>query len=144
MLIETILVEAVNYFEHGNYPFSVSLEKPDTLVARWKWMDARFYGMNSITDEVKNYEFRVRVDAKGKYHEHDNSNSSNVHMEKGKVTFGSNSFSGMQTQKNITIGFGKNRDTNESGKLDFEFDTSLVKKPIRDFLNSNGLKKALF
>ena len=107
-------------------------------------MDARFYGMNSITDEVKNYEFRVRVDGKGKYHEHDNSNFSNVHMEQGKVTFGLNYFSGIQTQKNITIGFGKNKDTNDRGNLDFEFDTSLVKKPIRDFLNSNGLKKALF
>lgn len=125
MLNESILLEAVNYFENGNYPFSVSLKQPDTLVARWKWTDARFYGMNSITDEVKNYEFRVRVDGKGKYHEHDNSNFSNVHMEQGKVTFWLNSFLGIQTQKNITIGFGKNKDTN-------------------DFLNSNGLKKALF
>ena len=144
MLNESILLEAFNYFENGNYPFSVSLKQPDTLVARWKWTDARFYGMNSITDEVKNYEFIVRLDDKGKYHEHDKSNFSKAHMEKGKITFASNSFYGKQTQKNITIGFGKNKDTNESGILDFEFDTSLVKKPIRDFLNSKGLKKALF
>jgi hypothetical protein len=65
-------------------------------------------------------------------------------MGGGKMSFGSSSgsFVGKTNTKSIQFGAGKNNQTGEAGIVGFKFNTTDVKKPVRDYLIENGWKKA--
>jgi len=116
----------------------------DTIVASWKWMDARFFSLSEVTDSTKAYSFRVTLKDNGKWKEFDQTSeeTSKVNFRDGKLEFGKSSFGGAMTEKSFTFGLGQDKQTGQSGLIGFKFDTSAVKKPIRDYLTSCGWKKA--
>ena len=65
----------------------------------------------------------------------------NINFGEGKLEFGSSNFSGHTAGKSITIGFGKNNDSNESGIVKFKYDTSIIKNEIKNYLQECGYKK---
>ena len=140
---QKVLQDAANILNNSNQPWSVIVDG-DSIIATWKWMDATFFSLNEVTDSEKNYKFVVTLKDNGKWKEIDTaeSKSSNLDFKNGKLTFGTSSFVGNSVQKNITIGFGTNKDNNESGLLKFKFDTNILKEPIRNYLISCGWKKA--
>ncbi len=142
---QKVLAEAAAALNKADQPWEVSVEG-NAIVARWRWMDATFFGANDVNQEIKDYKFTVTLDDKGKFKEHDNTEqkSANVGMKDGKLSFGtsSSSFSGKTSQKSISFGIGKDNTTGEVGLIKNKFDTSLVKKPIRAYLESCGWKKA--
>jgi len=36
----------------------------NSIVVRWKWMDATFFGASVVNNEIKNYTFTVTLDEK--------------------------------------------------------------------------------
>ena len=137
--------QMIPYLNRPNQPFYYRVEGNE-IVGRWNWMDARFFTPNGVSDETKQYEFRVRLDEKGKWHEKDKlmNQSSNVDLRNGKITFGSDNFSGAAASKQFEIGFGKNKQNNQTGAIGFYLDTNMIKEPLRKFLSSYGFKKAFF
>lgn len=140
-----MLAEAPGALNKPDQPWEVTIEG-DSIVARWRWMDATFFSAAEVDKEVKDFTFKVTLTDKGKYKELDSTESkaSNVSMSGGKMSFGtsSKSFSGKTNQKSFSFGTGADNKTGEVGLLKHKFDTTLVKKPIRDYLESNGWKKA--
>ena len=141
-----VLYDAVYALNRPEQPWHVTVEG-DSIVARWKWMDATFFSPMEISDEVRNYSFTCTLDNKGKWKELDRKQekSSNVKMNSGGgLSFGtsSSSFKGKTTQKSYEFGVGKNNQTGEIGFVGFKFDTNLVKQSIRDYLTYCGWKKA--
>lgn len=137
---EELLQNAQMELNQPNQAWEVSVEG-DSIVAYWKWMDATFFAPTEITDEVKEYRFTVTLLDNGKWSEKDNSKARNINFEKGKISFGTSSFSGHQTEKSFTIGLGKDRLTNETGLIVNKFDTSIVKNAVRNYLTKYGWKK---
>lgn len=118
----------------------------DSIVARWKWMDATFFAPHEVNDETRQFTFTVTLTDKGTWKEIDKTEekASNVKMSGGKLSFGSssNTFVGKTNQKSISFGVGKNNQTGETGIVGFKFNTTTVKEPIRDYLVACGWKKA--
>jgi len=142
---QKVLEGALEALNKPDQPWEVTVEG-DTIVAHWKWMDATFFAPNELNDETKEYSFSVTLSDNGKWKEIDHTvnKSSNVSMNNGKLSFGTSqqSFSGKTNQKSFSFGVGSDNKTGETGFIGFKFDTSLVKKPIRAYLESCGWKKA--
>jgi len=149
MLIEKqkVLNDAINVLNKENQPWQVTIEE-DKIVARWKWMDAIFFAPNEINNETKEYAFTVTLKDNGRWHENDTTSqkSAGIGFSGGNLTFGGSKqmFSGKTTQKSITFGLGKNKQTGETGIIKFKFDTSVIKEPVRAYLTSCGWKKEGF
>ena len=140
---QKVLQDAESSLNKQDQPWSVVVEE-DSIIATWKWMDATFFSTNEVNDELKEYKFIVTLKDNGKWKETDQTKekTTSVNVQDGKITFGNSSFIGASTQKNITIGIGKNKHTNETGIIKFKFDTSIIKEPIREYLTNCGWKKA--
>lgn len=137
MIQETL--SGIGALNNPSLPFYFSAEGND-IVGRWKWMDATFFTANGVTSEVKEYEFRVTLFDNGTYCEHDKMSNkwSSADVRNGKVEFGKSGFSGHANSKQMVMGFGKNNDTEKSGVIGFKLDTSMIKSPLRQYLNACG------
>lgn len=140
---QKVLQDAEKELNKDEQSWSVKVEG-DSIIATWKWMDATFFTLSEVKDEDKEYKFIVTLKDNGKWKELDKTveTSKGINAKSGKISFGTSSFSGKSVQKSITIGFGKNNDTGEVGIIKSKFDTSIIKKAIRDYLTSCGWKKA--
>ena len=141
----SMLYHAPTMLNSPDIPWQVTVEG-DSIVARWKWMDAVWFAPHEITDEVKQYTFAVTLDDKGKFKELDTTEEKTrgITMEGGKIGFGTSSdtFSGKKTQKSFEFGLGRNNDTGQVGFIAFKYDTTQVKNQVRGWLEANGWKKA--
>ena len=142
---QKVLADAPGALNKPGQPWEVTVEG-DSIVARWKWMDATFFSPAQVTSEVKAFEFKITLKDNGKYKELDKTEnkSSGMSMSGGKMSFGSSSssFVGKTNTKSIQFGVGKNNQTGEAGIIGFKFNTTDVKKPVRDYLAACGYKKA--
>ncbi len=142
---QSVLTQATGALNIPGRPWEVTVEG-DSIIARWKWMDATFFAPHEINDETKAFTFIVTLGNNGKWKELDKSEekSSGVNVSGGKIGFGtsSSSFMGKSSKKSFTLGAGKNNETGEVGLISFKFDTASVKQPVRDYLASHGWKKA--
>lgn len=137
----TVLANAQAELNKPDQPWEVTVEE-DSIVARWKWMDATFFSPGKVSSETRNYSFIVTLRENGKWKEMDRTSSKSAFVSGTGAKFSASGFVGKTSQKSIEISFGKNKQTEESGIIGFIFDTSLVKKPIRDYLKACGWKKA--
>ena len=80
----------------------------------------------------------------GKWKELDRMAGTSGSLTAGGAKLSASGFVGKSSPKSIEIGFGKNRKSEESGVIGFKLDTSLMKKPIREYLRACGWKKAGF
>jgi len=142
---QKVLADAPEALNKADQPWEVTVEG-DSIIARWKWMDATFFSPTGISDETKQFTFIVTLNDNGKWKESDKieQKSEGIKMSGGKLSFGSssNSFFGKTNQKSVEFSFGKNKQTGETGAIGFKLDTSLVKNSVRDYLTACGWKKA--
>ncbi|MCL1896888.1 MAG: zinc ribbon domain-containing protein [Clostridiales bacterium] len=142
---QAVLANAPGALNRADRPWEVAIEG-DSIVARWKWMDATFFSLHEINDETKQFTFVVTLSDKRTWKELDKTKqkSGGVKMSGGKLSFGSssNSFRGKTNQKSFQLGLGKDNQTGEAGLIGFKFNTSDVKQPVRDYLISCGWKQA--
>ena len=142
---EQVLGQAPDALNKPGQPWEATVEG-DSIIARWKWMDATFFAPNDVTDETRAFTFTITLDNKGKWKEFDKtaSASADAKMSGGTLSFGSssNTFIGKTNQKSFQFSAGKNNQTGETGLIDFKFDTTKVKQTIRDYLTKCGWKKA--
>jgi len=140
-----VLEEAAAALNKPEQPWEVSVEG-DSIVARWKWMDATFFGPNEVNDQTKAFTFTATLTDKGKWKEIDKTENkaSGVKTCGGKLSIGgsSSTFIGKTNQKSIQFGAGRNNQTGEAGIIGFKFNTTTVKQPIRAYLQGHGWKKA--
>ena len=142
---QKVLFDALEALNRPDRPWEVIIEN-DSIIARWKWMDATFFSPHEITDETKQFTFTVTLTDKGTWKELDKTENktSGVNMSGGTLSFGSssNSFTGKTNQKSFSFGAGRNNQTGESGIIGFKFNTTEVKQSVREYLMSCGWKKA--
>ena len=142
---EKVLEYAPNALNKADQPWEVTIEG-NSIVARWKWMDATFFAPTEINDETRNYSFTVILDNKGKWKEIDQTEqkSTSVSMGGGGLSFGSSksTFKCKTTQKSFQFGLGQDNQTGQVGFIGFKFDTTLVKNAVRGYLTHCGWKKA--
>ena len=142
---QTVLAQAQGALNRPDQPWEVTIQG-DSIVARWKWMDATFFAPHEVSNETKEFTFTVTLSDKGTWKELDKTENkaTNVKMGGGKAGFGSSSstFKGKTNQKSFQFGVGKNNQTGDAGVIGIKFDTTKVKQPIRDYLTSCGWKKA--
>ena len=141
---QTLLSQAPNALNRPDQPWYVSVEG-DSLVARWKWMDAYFFSPHEVNDETRNYTFTVNLSDKGTWKELDTTDNKSKHVSfgPGGLSLGgsTSTFKGKTNQKSFTFGAGKDKVTDEVGLISFKFDTTAVKQPIRNYLAANGWQK---
>ncbi|MDR0851132.1 MAG: hypothetical protein LBN36_01420 [Clostridiales Family XIII bacterium] len=142
---QQVLYDAPGYLNRPDQPWYVTVEG-DSIVARWKWMDAIFFAPHEVNNEVRDYTFTVTLKDNYKWKEVDRSeeSSSGANFSNGQLSFGGskNTFKGKQSGKSVQFGIGADRGSGAVGLVGFKFDTEAVKAPIRAFLSSAGWKKA--
>ena len=140
-----VLEDAPSALNKVDQPWEVTIEG-NSIVARWKWMDATFFGPGGVSKEIKNYTFIVTLDEKGEWEELDKikEKALGTGSNAGKSGFGVsyNTFKGKTSQKSFELGLGKDNKTGEIGLVKSKFDTEMVKQPIRVYLTACGWKKA--
>jgi len=141
---QTVLSQAPVVLNRPDQPWYVTVEG-DSIVARWKWMDATWFALHEVTKEVKEYTFTISLDNKGKYKELDytQEKAKGISMNKGNLGFGTsmNTFKGSKSQKSFSFGIGQDNQADKVGFISFKFDTNNVKQPMRAYLESCGWKK---
>ena len=142
---QSVLANAPGALNRPDRPWVVTIEG-DSIVARWKWMDATFFAPHEVNNETRDFKFTATLSDNRTWKEVDvtEKKSSGIKMSGGKIGFGSSSstFKGKTNQKSFTLGAGKNNETGEVGLVAFKFDTTAVKQPVREYLISCGWKKA--
>jgi len=142
---QSMLYHAPTMLNQPDIPWVVTVEG-DSIVARWKWMDATFFAPHEINDQVKQYTFSVTLNDDGTWRELDTTEekSRDIKVGGGKVGFGTSKdmFKGKKSQKSFQFGIGKDNQTDEIGFISFKFDTTQVKQHLRGFMEANGWKKA--
>ena len=142
---QQVLQEAPGALNRPDQPWAVTIEG-DSIVARWRWMDATFFAPHEVNNQVRQFTFTVTLTDKKTWKELDTTEntSAGVKMSGGKLSFGgsSSTFKGKTNQKSFQFGLGQNNQNGQAGLIGFKFDTTLVKQPIRDYLTARGWKKA--
>jgi len=142
---QSMLYHAPAMLNRPDIPWVVTVEG-DSIVARWKWMDALWFAMHEVSDEVKSYSFAVTLSDKGTYKELDTTEEKtrSITMNDGKIGFGTSTetFKGKQTRKSFQAGLGRDNTTGRVGVIGFKYNTTQVKDQIRSYLDTNGWKKA--
>ena len=143
--MRTVLFNAPGALNRPDQPWEAVVEG-NSIIARWKWMDARFFSAHEVNDETRQFTFIVTLSENGKWKELDRTEkkSSGVSMSGGKLGFGSSSssFKGKTNQKSFQLGVGQNKQNGQAGIVSFKFDTTALKQPVRDYLTACGWKKA--
>ena len=137
---EEILSNIENDLNREDLKWKVTVEG-DKIIADWKWMDATLFSLSEISNEVKEFKFIVTLLDNGKWKESDSSSSKSSSFGLGGISFNSSGFKGKQIGKSITIGFGKDNDSEKVGVQTYKFNTEDVKEPIRTYLKNCGWKK---
>ena len=144
---EQILQAAPGALNRPDIPWVVTVEG-DSIVTRWKWMDALFFAPQEVNNETRDYCFTVSLTDKKTWKERDNTenNSMDISFENGNLSFGTSKekFAGKTTQKSFSIGIGRDHQSKEVGLIGFKFDTVPLKQSVRNYLASYGWKKAGF
>lgn len=142
---QKVLLDAPAALNYDDQPWTVTVAG-DSIIASWKWMDARFFGPESVTDEERNYTFVATLKNNGKWKETGSSSekSSNVSLNGGTLSFGSSSssFKGKSSEISVSFGFGQNKDEGNVGMVKSTLDTELIKNAVRGYLEYCGWKKA--
>ena len=140
----SVLYYAPSSLNRPDQPWVVTVEG-DCIVARWKWMDATWFAPHEVTNDVRDYTFKVKLKDNGKYSEVDTTvqKKSSVKISGGGLSFGSSSsnFKGKTNQKSFQFGVGQNNQSGQAGLIGFKFDTTYVKQAIRAYLEHCGWKK---
>ncbi len=136
-----VLADAPAILNQPDQPWEVTVEG-DSIVARWRWMDETFFSPMEVSSEIKNYIFTVTLKDKGKWKELDKTTSKSASVSAGGAKLSASGFVGKTSQKSFEFSFGKNKQSGEIEITQSTFDTSMVKKPIREYLKSCGWKKA--
>lgn len=140
---EDLLKKAYQELNKSDYPFEVAIDN-DTIVASWKWKDGTFFDVGSVTREIQEFKYIVELLDDKTYIENDSSfsvnSNGNVINQNGSVNM--QGFSGKQWNKHVEYTFGKDKNTGKFGIQKYSFDTNIIHKPIRDFLEQNGYCKA--
>lgn len=140
-----VLANAPAMLNRDDLPWTVWVEG-DSIVACWKWMDARFFGADSVTDEAREFRFTATLKGNGKWKELDSSTekSTEIGHRDGKLSFGASgsTFKGKQSQKSVSFGFGQDKKDGSIGMVKSSLDTGPVKDWVRGYLTQCGWKKA--
>ena len=138
---DRVLADAPLHLNKPDQPWEVTVEG-DSIVARWKWMDALFFAPGVVSGEIRDFTFTVTLKGNGVWEEVDGSSKRSVAASNGGMKFSVSKFAGMSWKKSIQIGLGKDNRTGEAGVVGFSMDTATIKEPVRDYLTACGWKKA--
>jgi hypothetical protein len=128
-------------------PFTYEVEG-DSIVGKWDIVSAKSLYPTEFTSIDKKFSVTVHFDEKkGTFKPKERSSESSTSVgSDGKIglSFGSSSFSGKSTSKGASFEFGgvsKKKGEDASLVLAYSWDTAKIKKPLFDFLESNGWKR---
>lgn len=136
------LMQAALALNGEDKKYEISVEG-DKIITRVKWMDATFFSPASVTNEMRNFEFAVRVFDNGKYTELDKSVSVTTSAGRGGLNMNKSVFVGKQITFSKTVGVGKDHQTGETGIISNTFYSEEYKKPVRALLKESGYKKKM-
>ena len=118
--------------------------KGNSIVAKWDIVRAKSLYPKEFKTIDKKFQVTVEFDEKkGTWKSKDKAKSTESSIGTGGISFGSSSFSGKTAGKEKSFEFGGINKTKDgvSPVLAYSFDTGRIKKPLFDFLETNGWKK---
>ena len=113
----------------------------DKIITRVKWMDANFFGPDFVTEEIKTFEYIVKIHDNGKYSEISKKSETSKELSADGLSYKKKIFRGKEFTFDKTIGIGKDNLTDSVGVVETTFNSEEYKKPVRELLESNGYKK---
>ncbi len=117
----------------------------DKIVTRVKWMDAVFFSPTSVSDEMRDFEYTVKVNDNGTYNEIEKYVSSSKSAGVGGLSWRKNVFVGKRKQFSRTIGLGIDKQKDEPGVIvDVTFNSEEYKDPVRTLMKTSGYKKKMW
>lgn len=139
----------VEEFNSKDLPYTLEIINSDkadeeTVVAKWKWMDATYFGGLDITKEIQEFATYVKLEGNGKYKWFDSTQEFKASIGAKGINLSGNAFYGKKWEYKKVIVLGKDNKINKAGLVNFELKTSSIHKPIDEWLKNNGYKKRLF
>jgi hypothetical protein len=115
------------------------------IIGTWRWKDQTLFAPLSVSQDVRDFVFIVTLKDDGTYTEHTKEFSKEKHagFQGGAINIGAsaNAFSGNSMHKSFSFGVGHDNQTDETGIVSASLDSTLIKTPLRDFLEAHGWKK---
>lgn len=114
----------------------------DKIITRVKWMDATLFSPTSISKQMEEFEYIVKVNDNGTYSEITKLSSKGGSLSPRGGILNKETVIGGRARKK-TIAFGKDNQTGEVGVIDASFSSEEYKHPIKELLKSAGYKKKI-
>ncbi len=112
----------------------------DKIITRVKWMDATLFSPTSISKQMEEFEYIVKVNDNGTYSEITKLSSKGSSLSPRGGILNKETVIGGRARKK-TIVFGKDNQTGEVGIINVSFNSEEYKRPIKELLKSAGYKK---
>ncbi len=145
MDFQTMLLQIMTYFNSDQrWPFEVqNTSSPQALqlTCVWNWKNAVLVSLQGISNEQRTFKAVYTIFPNGTYRVQDMSTATNKGLLGGVFSLSKSSFKGKQIGMHKEIAIGKNKQTEQSGVLTFDFNTEKIHKPMDQVLQSYGLKK---
>ena len=149
IMYDALIEKMCATFNTDQYLFTCEKTGNDEVTFTWDRQNAQIVGLGSVEDRHMTFKHIVTLLPGNKYktHDGDESKTKSVSLSSGgSLSFGAGteSFKGHKSgfQKEIT--FGRNKNTGETGLIEFDFNSKRIKGPVKQFLAENGMKKGLF
>jgi len=129
------LAEAPAVLNRPDVPWQYSVQG-DGVVGYWKWMDPGFFDPRSVTQEIREYSFTCTLLDDGTWKESDHvvQRETGVSFGSDGITFGKSTSSSRGSVRMKVYALGP-------GGFRTEFDTDMVKAPLRAYLAQRGWTK---
>jgi hypothetical protein len=128
-------------------PFTYTV-KGNSIIAKWDIVSAKSLYPTQYKQVDKKFQVTVDLDEKkGTWKPKEKSSDSGATIDGGGITFGGSvgGFSGKSSNKGFSMEFGGvNKKKGEDATLAplvYSWDTAKIKKPLFDFLETNGWKR---
>ena len=128
---QKVLADAAEALNKPDQPWEVNVEG-DSIVARWKWNDERYFVLGSVTNEVRDYTYKVKLDNNGKFKDVEKL----VREISGGGSYRSKTTIGKTWNWTTPSEFKRNNQTGQTAELN----ASSLKQSIKGYLESCGWK----
>ncbi|MDR0847663.1 MAG: hypothetical protein LBN10_01240 [Propionibacteriaceae bacterium] len=138
--IQTVLA-GVPSLNRDDYPWTYEVSGSQ-IVARWRWMDARFFAPGSVTAAERDFTYSVTLKNNGKYTASETHAATDAKVGLGGVSLGKSGFKGHSSGKSFQLGIGQDQQSGQTGVLIYRFDPQPVKDVLKGYLAFHGWEPA--
>lgn len=141
--INTYYNNAINYFKENHPEFNCFIED-GFFVVKYNYANDTYFNGSGISKYYEDYKCKIFIKSNGKFLVVETIDSEDKSLSTSDIGYSKSGFAGRIWNYSKEYSIGKNNNTEETGVIEHEFNTTSISKPVIDYFKSLGLKYVFF